>query len=345
MERNKKKALTIISLALLLTAVLCASWIYYYIFCPQFHPNQTSYVYINRDDTIDSVYVKTSKAGHCHRMAGFRLLVQMRKYDQHIHTGRYKINPADNAYHVFTRLYRGHQEPMNLTINSVRTLDRLARNVGKQLMIDSTEIAEKMNDSLFIHQYGYNQETLPSLFIPDTYQVYWDMDVDEFFQRMQKEHARFWNKERKQKASDMQLTPEEVCTLASIVEEETNNKAEKPIIAGLYLNRLKRNMLLQADPTVKFALQNFSLRRITNADLEIDSPYNTYRNLGLPPGPIRIATPNGIDAVLNHTKHNYIYMCAKEDFSGTHNFATNLTEHMNNARKYWNALNRRKIFK
>ena len=189
------------------------------------------------------------------------------------------------------------------------------------------------------------KENLPSLFIPDTYQVYWDISAEQFVERMQKEHSRFWNEERKQKAQAAGMTPEEVCTLASIVEEETNNNAEKPTVAGLYINRLHKGMPLQADPTVKFALQDFQLKRISNKHLTVDSPYNTYRNIGLPPGPIRIPTPAGLDAVLNYEKHDYIYMCAKEDFSGTHNFASNYTEHMKNARKYWKALNERKIFK
>lgn len=234
---------------------------------------------------------------------------------------------------------------MNLTIGSVRTLDKLARNVGRQLMIDSAEIAKVMNDSVYQKQLGYNKETMACLFIPETYQVYWDMSVEDFFNRMQKEHRKFWNQERLQKATTIGMTPAEVCTLASIVEEETNNNQEKPMVAGLYINRLHADMPLQADPTIKFALQDFGLRRITNAQLTIDSPYNTYQNTGLPPGPIRIPSPIGLDAVLNYTKHNYIYMCAKEDFSGTHNFASNYTDHMKNARKYWNALNERKIFK
>ena len=162
---------------------------------------------------------------------------------------------------------------------------------------------------------------------------------------MKKEHNRFWNQSRRAKADSLSMTPVEVAILASIVEEETNNRQEKPMVAGLYINRLRIGIPLQADPTVKFALQDFSLRRITNAHLNFPSPYNTYLNVGLPPGPIRIPSPAGIDAVLNYARHNYIYMCAKEDFSGTHNFASTYAEHMQNARKYWNMLNKRKIFK
>ena len=272
-------------------------------------------------------------------------MAKYKKLNQNIHTGRYAIRPNDNVYHVFSRLSRGYQEPINLTIGSVRTLDRLARSVGKQLMIDSAEIARHLFDSTFQAEMGYTPITMAFLFIPETYQVYWDMSADEFFKRMQTEHQRFWNDERLARATAIGMTPEEVCTLASIVEEETNNNEEKPVVAGLYINRLHTDMPLQADPTIKFALQDFGLRRITNEHLKVNSPYNTYINTGLPPGPIRIPSKKGLDSVLNYTKHNYIYMCAKEDFSGTHNFASNYADHMANARKYWKALNERKIFK
>lgn len=345
MEKKKKRIIIGTFVALILIGAACAGTVYYYLFAPQFHPQRTVYIYIDRDDTADSIYNKVKQQGHPRSFTGFRWMAQYKKYSGNIHTGRYAIRPEENVYHVFSRLYRGYQEPMNLTVGSVRTLDRLARSVGKQLMIDSAEIAGLMNDSAFQQKLGYNKETLPCLFIPETYQVYWDMSAEEFFERMQKEHQKFWNQERLDKATAIGMTLTEVCTLASIVEEETNNNPEKPMVAGLYINRLHTGMPLQADPTIKFALQDFGLRRITNAHLAVKSPYNTYINAGLPPGPIRIPSPIGLDAVLNYTKHNYLYMCAKEDFSGTHNFASNYAEHMKNARRYWNALNERKIFK
>lgn len=345
MTKKTKKILIITSIVFLLVATALFGSAYYYLLAPLFYPQGTVYVYIDRDDTIDSVYHKVETFGCPKSMLGFRIMADYRQYARNIHTGRYAIHPAENAYHVFSRLYRGYQEPCNLTIGSVRTLDRLARNIGNQLMIDSAEVAQLFNDTLFIKQLGYTQATLPALFIPNTYQVYWNIHAESLVQRLKKEHERFWNKERRRKAEEIGLTPTEVSTLASIVEEETNNNAEKPMVAGLYLNRLKRGMPLQADPTIKFALQDFGLRRITNAHLGINSPYNTYLHTGLTPGPIRIPSPKGIDAVLNYSKHNYLYMCAKEDFSGTHNFATNLSDHMRNARKYWNALNQRKIYK
>lgn len=345
MKKKTKKILIGGLVTLFLIGVACAGTFYYYIFYPQFHPPKTTYIYIDKDDTIDSIYNKVKIQGHPKSFTGFLWMTRWRNYDSTIHTGRYAIRPGENVYHVFSRLYRGYQEPINLTVSNVRTLDRLARSIGKQLMIDSTEIATVMNDTIFQKRMGYKKETMSSLFIPETYQVYWDMSVDEFFERMQKEHEKFWNQQRLAKAESIGMTPEEVSTLASIVEEETNNNEEKPMVAGLYINRLHKGMPLQADPTIKFALQDFGLRRITNEHLNVNSPYNTYLNAGLPPGPIRIPSPIGIDAVLNYAKHDYIYMCAKEDFSGTHNFASNYADHMKNARKYWNALNKRKIFK
>lgn len=340
-----KKIFLCIFVPLLLIGIACAGTAYYLLFAPQFYPKTTVYIYIDRDDTIDSIYNKVKMQGVPRHFIGFEWMAKGRKYNTCIHTGRYAIRCGENVYHVFSRLYRGYQEPTNLTIGSVRTLDRLARSVGKQLMIDSAEIATVMYDTAFQQRMGYTPETMACLFIPNTYQVYWDMSVETFFERMQKEHRRFWNQERLDKATAIGMNVEEVCTLASIVEEETNNQAEKPTVAGLYINRLRAGMPLQADPTVKFALQDFGLQRITNAHLNIDSPYNTYRYAGLPPGPIRIPSPAGIDAVLNYQRHNYLYMCAKEDFSGTHNFASNYAEHLRNARKYWNALNERKIFR
>ncbi|WP_294629302.1 endolytic transglycosylase MltG [uncultured Bacteroides sp.] len=345
MNKKKRNILLSILIGAFLLCAITGGVVYYFLFAPQFRPSKTVYIYVDRDDTADSIYDKIKRSGRVKHFAGFHWMAKYKKFSQNIHTGRYAIRPNDNVYHVYSRLSRGYQEPVNLTIGSVRTLDRLARNVGKQLMIDSAEIARRLFDPSFQNEMEYTEATLPSLFIPETYQVYWDISVEDFFRRMQKEHERFWNKERLAQATAIGMTPAEVSTLASIVEEETNNNEEKPMVAGLYINRLHKDMPLQADPTVKFALQDFGLRRITNEHLKVNSPYNTYTNTGLPPGPIRIPSKKGINSVLNHAKHNYIYMCAKEDFSGTHNFASNYADHMANARKYWNALNERKIFR
>lgn len=343
MKPKNKRRIIIAITVLSAMGLCCCGILYYYLLSPQFHTATTSYIYIDRDDTCDSILHKLKRAGDGRHMTGFSWLSSIRSYPSHIHTGKYAIHPQESAYQVFRRLYRGEQTPVNLTISSTRTLGRLIQHIGKQLMADSADIASLLDDTLTISQMGYNHQTIPCLFIPNTYQVYWDISPQKLLERMQTEHNRFWNKERRGKAAEIGLSPEEIVTLASIVEEETNNNQEKPMVAGLYLNRLRRGMLLQADPTVKFALQDFSLRRITQVHLQTDSPYNTYLYLGLPPGPIRIPTPIGIDAVLNYSKHNYLYMCAKEDFSGTHNFAASYSEHMRNARRYWKALNQRNI--
>ena len=230
-----------------------------------------------------------------------------------------------------------------LTIPESRTMDRLAVSLSKKLMLDSTMVAILLRDPSYCAKQGYDTATIACLFVPNTYEVYWNTSLDNLLARMKKEHDHFWNADRLAKAQAIGLTPNEVCTLASIIDEETANNAEKPMIAGMYLNRLKTGMPLQADPTIKFALQDFALKRIYHNMLTIDSPYNTYQNTGLPPGPIKIASVKGIDAVLNRVNHNYLYMCAKEDFSGTHNFAATYQEHLRNATKYARALNERGI--
>lgn len=307
-----------------------------------FRIEKNTYLYIDADDNTDSICHKLTTQLQASSLKGFKLLTTVGGLDP-IHPGAYRFSQSDNCLTVYRRLKSGAQTPVNLTLPSVRTVGKLLKTVSHQLMTDSSNLARLLMDSTYCAQIGYSTETLPCLFIPNTYEVYWTMTPEAFVKRMQKEHDRFWNKERIAKAQSIGLTPEEVVTLASIVEEETANNAEKPMVAGLYMNRLHAEMPLQADPTVKFALQDFGLRRILHAHLETESPYNTYKHTGLPPGPIRIPSIQGIESVLNYTRHNYLYMCAKEDFSGTHNFAATFTQHLANARKYQQELNRRKI--
>ena len=307
-----------------------------------FRIEKNTYLYIDADDNTDSICHKLTTQLQASSLKGFKLLTTVGGLDP-IHPGAYRFSQSDNCLTVYRRLKSGAQTPVNLTLPSVRTVGKLLKTVSHQLMTDSSNLARLLMDSTYCAQIGYSTETLPCLFIPNTYEVYWTMTPEAFVKRMQKEHDRFWNKERIAKAQSIGLTPEEVATLASIVEEETANNAEKPMVAGLYINRLHADMPLQADPTVKFALQDFGLRRILHTHLETDSPYNTYKHTGLPPGPIRIPSIQGIESVLNYTRHNYLYMCAKEDFSGTHNFAATFSQHLANARKYQQELNRRKI--
>ena len=332
---------------LLVAAALCLLGIVglgYYFFLTTFSTlKETQYVCIDDDDTIDSVLTKLRPIASEHALTGFSTLIRHTDYAQQPRTGRYAIGPNESTFAVMRKLKNGQQEAVMLTIPESRTMQKLAAVLGRKLMMDSVEIAAALIDDAYCQRWGYDTCTIAALFVPNTYEVYWNTTLDHFMERMVKEHDAFWNKERTAKAEAAQLTPDEVCTLASIIDEETANNDEKPMIAGMYLNRLHKSMALQADPTVKFALKNFELRRIYHDMLFFDSPYNTYRNTGLPPGPIKIASVKGIDAVLNYVRHDYLYMCAKEDFSGTHNFAVSYAEHLRNAARYAKALNERGI--
>ena len=323
---------------------------YLYCFSSFSKSSDTQYVYIDTDDNIDSVYNKVEPIANSFPYQAFKTLTHHFGYAGHIHTGRYAIHPGEGALKVWRHMKNGLQEPVNLTLPSVRTLNKLSAELSKKLMIDSTSILQALTDEATCEKYGYDTTTIACMFIPNTYDIYWNSSVEKLLDRMKKESEKFWNSDRTQKAKALQLTPREVITIAIIVDEETANNAEKPMIAGMYYNRFKlRNaeypegMPLQADPTIKFAWKRFDLKRIYNNLLHIKSPYNTYVNPGLPPGPIRIPSVAGIDAVLNLVKHDYLYMCAKEDFSGTHNFARTYQEHLQNAAKYSKALNERGI--
>jgi UPF0755 protein len=315
----------------------------HYFFAALSTSKETQYIYIDDDDTTDSIYAKLKPFSKTGALSGLGCLAQYSNYGEHIRTGRYAIEPGEGALTVLRRLRNGQQSPVRLTIPEARTTDRLAGVLARKLMLDSATVASALADSAFCASLGYDTCTVPCLFVADTYEVFWNTPLDKLMKRLKREHDRFWNAERQSKAEAAGLTPNEVCTLASIVDEETANLGEKPMVAGMYINRLRQDMPLQADPTVKFALKDFAARRIYRKMLDTPSPYNTYRNTGLPPGPIKIASSDGIDAVLNHEHHDYLYMCAKEDFSGTHNFARTYQEHLQNAARYSKALNQRGI--
>lgn len=347
MSKNLKAKRLIAAIGI--CAIAVAAILYYYFFASMTPGSNTKYVYIDTDDTVDSVTAKVGEVAKTTQMKAFKLLAAHAGYNK-VRTGRYAIKPGEGAFTTFRHIKNGLQTPVNLTIPSVRTTDKLAAELSKKLMIDSTTIYKALSDESICEKYGYDTATIVCMFIPNTYDIYWNTSADRLLDRMQKESKTFWNEERTAKAKSLNLTSVQVMTLASIVDEETANNAEKPMVAGMYYNRLMmrnteypQGMPLQADPTIKFAWKRFELRRIYNNLLHIDSPYNTYVNTGLPPGPIRIPSVAGIDAVLNLEHHNYIYMCAKEDFSGTHNFAATYAEHLQNAAKYSKALNERGI--
>ena len=282
---------------------------------------QTVYLYLDDDDNADSVYAKLDTAAATGSLPGFRLLDACLGYSQRIRPGRYAVTPDMSTLRLFRNLRNGSQAPVKLTIPVVRTPERLAAELARHLQPDSATLARCFADEAFCRRYGCDTATLLCLFLPNTYDVWWNTTPDALMRRMQRESRAFWTDERREQARAAGLTPNEVITLASIVEQETADNSEKPRVAGMYLNRLHRGMKLQADPTVKYALGDFSLRRILHKHLAADSPYNTYRYAGLPPGPICIPSLASIEAVLRYERHNYIFMCAKEDFSGSHNFA------------------------
>lgn len=315
----------------------------FYFFAPMATSEETRYVCIDNDDTADSVYVKLEPSAHSYSIIAFKMLSRNLGYKNHVRSGRYAIEPGVSTFTIFRHIRNGQQTPVKLTIPSVRTVDRLAEELSNRLMMNKDSLLLALQDENVCSKYGLDTLNIQCIFIPNTYDVYWNTSIDNFLDKMKKESDRFWTAERRQKAEAMNMTPQQVITLASIIDEETANNGEKPMVAGMYYNRLKAGMPLQADPTIKYALKQFELKRIYHKLLTVDSPYNTYRNIGLPPGPIRIPSVAGIDAVLNHVKHDYMYMCAKEDFSGTHNFAVTYAEHLKNAAKYSAALNERGI--
>lgn len=316
---------------------------YYYFFTRFSSQQEPASVYIDADDTLDSVFCKLTPLSNRHGIVGFRTLARHTHYADDVHTGRYVVTPDESAFSLLRKLKSGRQEAVHLVVPESRTLDRLAGQLSRKLMADSVAWMSVLTDSALLSSYGYDTVTVAALFVPNTYDVYWDIAPQQFMKRMAHEHDVYWSDERLVKSDSLGLTPVQVCTLASIIDEETANNAEKPMIAGMYLNRLAANMPLQADPTVKFAMRRFELRRIYRDMLNYDSPWNTYRNVGLPPGPIKIASQAGIDAVLNRVSHDYLYMCANEDFSGTHRFARTYQEHLQNAARYARALNQRGI--
>ncbi|MDE6693970.1 MAG: endolytic transglycosylase MltG, partial [Muribaculaceae bacterium] len=245
------------------------------------------------------------------------------------------------VYDISRKILNGRQDPVKVVFNNVRTLGQLADKVASKMEFDASAFSRAC-DSVLASK-GLTPEQRPAAFLPDTYEFYWNASPEYVVERLAGYHDKFWNDERRRKADVLGLTPVEVATLASIVEEETAKVDERPKVARLYLNRIRKGMKLQADPTVKFAVGDFSLRRILGAHLKVESPYNTYLHEGLPPGPIRVVDKRTLDAVLDAPAHDYVYMCAKEDFSGYHNFAVTFAEHQANADRYRRELNRRGI--
>ena len=343
MSRNIKKIVISVLIFLVITGVVAAGFAYKTIFANNISPLAASHIYIKTGYTYSQVIDLLEENNVLKDLATFQQVSKWKKYPQKIKAGRYAIKQGMNNNEIVNMLRSGRQEAVNFTFNNIRTKEDFAKRVSQQLEMSADSLLSLLNNAEEIRKYNVNPETVLTIFIPNTYQMWWNTNHYEFVQKMHREYEQFWTEERKRKAADINLSPTEIIILASIVEEENHRKDEQSKIAGVYINRLKRGIMLQADPTIKFALKDFERKRLLYTDLEVASPYNTYRNSGLPPGPIRIPSPTCIDKTLNYEKHNYIFMCAKEDFSGYHNFAVTSSEHAANAKKYHNALNKNKI--
>ena len=304
-----------------------------------------AYLKIPKGATFENVSDSLFQNQWVNDMVSFSFLAKLMDYQESVRPGRYEISPNMTNRELVRLLRSGRQSPINITFNNIRTKEDLAEKITRSLEIQEGDIFALLTDSAYIDKFGFNDETIMGMFIPNTYEVYWNISAVELFDRMHTEYQRFWNDSRKAKAEALGMDPAEVSALASIVQAETVKPDERPKVAGVYINRLQINMPLQADPTLVFALGDFSIKRVLNVHKEIDSPYNTYKNRGLPPGPINLPEISAIDAVLDYQSHNYLYFCAKDDFSGYHAFATNLRDHLNNARRYSNALNAAGIYR
>ncbi|MGB8192968.1 MAG: endolytic transglycosylase MltG [Chitinophagaceae bacterium] len=298
------------------------------------------YLYIPTDRTTRELVMHQLESDSLVKhLRGFNFLAERMGYWNNIRPGKYKIADGDNLITIVKKLRNGQQEPVNLVILKFRTREAMAGAIGKKLECDSAALLAFMNNEDSLKQYGVDTNTVMSIIFPDTYTHFWNTTPRKVFNKFYDAHKAIWTDERKKKAAAHNLTPAAAYTLASIIEEETNDKNDKPLMASVYMNRVNTGMRLGADPTVKFALRDFELKRIYEKHLVVESPYNTYRVYGLPPGPICTPSVETLDAVLNAPATTYIYFVAKSDFSGSHIFTSNYSDHLKYAKEYQQALN------
>lgn len=350
MAKKKFSFLKIFFLLFFLLATI-AGIIAYKFYSMIYQPNvvlgdkKKEYFYIPTGSSLQDVVNLLYEKGYILNRNSFEWVAEKKNYKNKIHPGRYLLSSGMNNDELIDLLRSGKQEPVRVTFNNIRLKSELASQIALYLEADSAEIMSLLENEGLCSQFGFNKENILCMFIPNTYQFYWNTSAEQFVDRMAKEYKSFWNETRKFKAKNTGLTQSQVSILASIVQKETNMNDEKPRVAGVYVNRIKKDMLLQADPTLVFALKEFTLKRVLNVHKQVDSPYNTYMYKGLPPGPICLPEISSIEAVLNHEKHDYFYFCAKQDFSGYHNFAKTYAQHCLNAASFQKELNKQKIFK
>ncbi|MGZ3767628.1 MAG: endolytic transglycosylase MltG [Mucilaginibacter sp.] len=340
----KKSKKIFIAIAVIIVVVLGFATVFFYL--RYFSPNVTGkqeYLYIHTGATYADVYKTIQDEGIVKDPASFNAAAEGMHYINRVKPGRYHMHEGMTNRRLINMLASGAQEAVELSFHNLRQKTDFAGFVSKKLEADSTSIIHLLDSTQFIEKYGFNTDNVYAIFIPNTYQVYWNTSPEKFFKRMYANYEKYWTPERKQQAAAINLSPIQVSVLASIVDAEALHDDEMPTIAGLYLNRLQKGMKLESDPTLIFALQDFTIKRVLNRDKAVISPYNTYLHTGLPPGPIMMPSENALNSVLGYQKSDYLYMCAKADFSGYHAFASNITDHNNNARKWREALDARKI--
>ena len=301
-------------------------------------------LYIPTNSTYEDVICILNKSTVIKNIGTFKSVAKRLSYDKSVKPGRYVIHKNTGNFFLVRKLRAGAQDPVNITFNNIQNKEQLAKKISDQIEASESSLLKEFNNPHFIDSLNLTEDNFSTIFLANTYEFYWNTSAKQFIARMLKEYNKFWNENRKEKAQAIGLSPTDVTILASIVQKESTKYDEYPTIAGVYLNRLKIGMPLQADPTVLFALKKLGVnRRVLKADLKIQSPYNTYLNKGLPPGPICLPELKSIDETLDADEHNYIYFCAKEDFSGYSNFAETWQEHLENANKYQKALDERNI--
>jgi UPF0755 protein len=342
---NKKKALYFFTGAGILIAI-AAAVIYHIVFGERIIVSgKTQVIYIPTGATYEQVLDTLDSKFIIRNRKLFSWIAEKKHYPELVKPGRYVIKNDMSYLGLISLLRSGRQSPVRITFSNARTIDEIAGKIGRQIEADSVLLLRFFSDKSNYSADGFTRENIISVFIPNTYEFYWNTDAKGLYSRMLKEYRSFWTSQRISKAKDEGLDPKEVVILASIIDDEVAKKDEKPRIAGVYLNRLKRGMPLQSCPTIKFAMNDFTITRILKKYLIIDSPYNTYIHTGFPPGPIGCATIEGIDAVLNAEKHDFIFFAAKADFSGYHNFSRTLAEHNRYALAYQKELDKRKIYR
>ncbi|WP_256013079.1 endolytic transglycosylase MltG [Desertivirga xinjiangensis] len=345
-KKLSQKSKIIIALTAVLVIALGITFFNYYL--KYFGPSVTNteeYLYIRTGSNANDVYRAIEEKNIVKKPEVFKWAAENMDYPLSVKPGRYRLKKGMSNRAFINMLKAGNQEPVQLRFRGLRLKENFAAYVATQIEADSLSLIRLLDSAAYISKYGFNKDNVYAMFIPNSYELYWNTSATEFFEKMNKEYEKFWTAERKAKAEKIGLSPIQVSNLAAIVDAEALHDSEMPTIAGLYMNRYKRGIKLQADPTVIYANNDFTIRRVLNRHLVKNSPYNTYIYSGLPPGPIMMPSINAIDAVLNYKKHNFIYMCAKEDFSGYHNFAVTVAEHQANARRFQQALNERNIKK